>query len=317
MTIDLYINEANDYAQDIGAPIYHPHVSVIHYDEVGEIRHTLNRISCYGIFMQEEFPEGLTYGIGTYHEGDGSLMAYSPGQICGKLDDGTRRQYHGWVLLFDNELIQGSLIEQKLNDYQFFSYHSNEALILTPEEKDVLSQLMANLRRELETQSQSFGHNEIIRNYILLVLDYCNRFYYRQFKEMTAADSDILSRFQQVLTDYYTRGMQKTNGLPSVKSYITTGCNGIDLPSAMETLRAVFSIERLAVVGGGNINGSMLDLGLIDEVSMMYGYGIDGRGGMAAAFDGRPMDRKPVRLTFKSVEEQDGIVWIRYQVNNK
>jgi AraC-like DNA-binding protein len=121
------------------------------------------------------------------------------------------------VLLFDNELIQGSLIEQKLDDYQFFSYHSNEALILTPEEKDVLSQLMANLRRELETQSQSFGHNEIIRNYILLVLDYCNRFYYRQFKEMTAAGSDILSRFQQVLTDYYTRGMQKTNGLPSVK----------------------------------------------------------------------------------------------------
>ena len=56
---------------------------------------------------------------------------------------------------------------------------------------------------------------------------------------------------------------------------------------------------------------------LIDEVSMMYGYGIDGRGGMAAAFDGRPMGRKPVRLTFKSVEEQDGIVWIRYQVNNK
>jgi len=68
------------------------------------------------------------------------------------------------------------------------------------------------------------------------------------------------------------------------------------------------------VVGGGNINGSMLDQGLIDEVSMMYGYGIDGRGGMAAAFDGRPMDRKPVRLTFKSVEELDGIVWMRYQV---
>ena len=97
-------------------------------------------------------------------------------------------------------------------------------------------------------------------------------------------------------------------------SYITTGRNGIDLPSAMETLRTVFGVERLAVVGGGNINGSMLDQGLIDEVSMMYGYGIDGRGGMAAAFDGRPMDRKPVRLTFKSVEELDGIVWMRYQV---
>ena len=97
-------------------------------------------------------------------------------------------------------------------------------------------------------------------------------------------------------------------------SYITAGRNGIDLAKAMETLRTVFGVERLAVVGGGHINGSMLDLGLIDEVSMMYGYGIDGREGMAAAFDGRPIDRKPVRLTFKSVEEQDGIVWMRYQV---
>ena len=100
-------------------------------------------------------------------------------------------------------------------------------------------------------------------------------------------------------------------------SYITTGQGSTDLVAALETLRTVFGVERLAVVGGGHINGSMLDQGLIDEVSMLYGYGIDGRGGMAAACDGRPMDRKPVRLTFKSVEEQDGIVWMRYQVNNK
>ena len=217
MTIDLYINEANYYAHDIGAPVYHPHVSVIHYDEVGEIRHTLNRFNCYGIFLQQEFPESLTYGIGTYHEGDGSLLALSPGQIGGKQDDGTRRQYHGWVLLFDNVFIQGTAIEQKLDGYQFFSYNSNEALILTPEEKDILYRIMANLRQELETQSQSFGHDDIVRNYILLILDYCNRFYFRQFNEMAAEGSDILSRFQQVLTDYYTHGLQKTDGLPSVK----------------------------------------------------------------------------------------------------
>ena len=217
MTIDLYINEANDYARDIGAPVLHPHVSVIHYDEVGEIRHTLNRTGCYGIFMQEEFPEGLTYGIGAYHDGDGSLIAFSPGQIGGKRDDGTRRQYHGWVLLFDGEFIQGTAIEQKLVDYQFFSYHSNEALILTSEEKDILSQLMANLRHELATQSEVFGHDDIIRNYILLILNYCNRFYMRQYEETTAEGNDILSRFQQVLTDYYTRGIQKKDGLPSVK----------------------------------------------------------------------------------------------------
>lgn len=88
----------------------------------------------------------------------------------------------------------------------------------------------------------------------------------------------------------------------------------IDLKAAMEILRKDFNVERLAVVGGGHINGSMLDLGLIDEVSMMYGYGIDGREGMAAAFDGRPKNRKPIRLKFKSVKEHDGIVWMRYLV---
>lgn len=217
MTIDLYINEANDYARDIGAPVYHPHVSVISYDEVGEIRHTMNRFNCYGVFLQQEFPEGLTYGIGSYHEGDGSLLALSPGQVGGKQDDGTRRQYHGWVLAFDSEFIQGTAIEQKLDGYQFFSYHSNEALILTPEEKDILSLLMSNLRGELAAQSEAFGHDDIIRSYIQLILDYCNRFYFRQYKEMVAEGSDILSRFQQVLSDYYSRGMQKKNGLPSVK----------------------------------------------------------------------------------------------------
>lgn len=100
-------------------------------------------------------------------------------------------------------------------------------------------------------------------------------------------------------------------------SFITSGRNGIDFASAFETLRTVFGVERLAVVGGGHINGSLLDLGLIDEISMMYGYGIDGREGMAVAFDGRTPSSKPIRLTFKSVEEQDGIVWLRYLVEVK
>lgn len=77
MKLDLYINEANDYARDIGMPVQHPHVSIIHYDEAGEIRHSLNRFNIYGIFLQREFPENLTYGIGTYKEGDGSATTIS------------------------------------------------------------------------------------------------------------------------------------------------------------------------------------------------------------------------------------------------
>lgn len=252
MTIDLYINEANDYAQDIGAPIYHPHVSVIHYDEVGEIRHTLNRISCYGIFMQEEFPEGLTYGIGC------------PSTLEGKT---TLAMHYAQDGVFQQQRPHEDAGQQLYKAVEAASYAIGV---------DTRGTLLWD-----DNTTEIFGRP------LLMILS---------------------EQASQEYLDYL-----KSKHI----SYITTGCNGIDLPSAMETLRAVFSIERLAVVGGGKINGSMLDLGLIDEVSMMYGYGIDGRGGMAAAFDGRPMDRKPVRLTFKSVEEQDGIVWIRYQVNNK
>ena len=213
--MDLYINEANDYARDIGAPTWHPHVSVVHYDEVGEIRHSLNRFNVFALFLQREFPENLTYGIGTYHEGDGSLLAYGPGQIGGKRDNGTRRQYHGWVLMFDTHFIHDSEIERRLADYHFFSYNANEALILTAEEKDILAGLIANVRTELQQHDEE--QDNIIRDYIHLILDYCKRFYHRQFKEITTTGSDILSRFQQLLIDYYDSGLQHQHGLPNVK----------------------------------------------------------------------------------------------------
>ncbi len=218
MKTDLYINEANDYARDIGAPTWHPHVSVVHYDEVGAIRHTLNRYNVYGLFLQREFPEDLTYGVGRYHRGGGSLLALAPGQIGGKSDDGTRRQYHGWVLLFNHHFIHGSEIERRMASYRFFAYNANEALLLTPGEKRVLAGLMSNVREELKAaHGADESHDEIIRDYILLILDYCRRFYARQFNDVAAAGSDILSRFQQLLDDYYRHGLQRSQGLPSVK----------------------------------------------------------------------------------------------------
>lgn len=132
------------------------------------------------------------------------------------------------------------------------------------------------------------------------------------------ASQEYLDYLKSKQISYITIGREtpiEPEGMP--EGFVGAAMPGIDLKAAMEIIREEFGVERLAVVGGGHINGSMLDLGLIDEVSMMYGYGIDGREGMAAAFDGRPKRRNPVRLEFKSVEEQDGIVWMRYHVNNR
>lgn len=217
MDIELEINRANDYAEDIGAPTFHPHVSIIHYDEAGEIRHTLNRFGVYALFLQKNFPSNLTYGIGSYTQENGSLMAYAPGQVGGKPDDGTRHQYYGWVLLFDSEFIRDTDISRQLGKYHFFEYNANEALYLTDEEKQTLAKIMENIRGELLNHAGENESDRIVKDMIRLVLDYCNRFYRRQFEEIAAGDSDILTRFRQVLDDYYLKRMQYKKGVPSVR----------------------------------------------------------------------------------------------------
>lgn len=98
-------------------------------------------------------------------------------------------------------------------------------------------------------------------------------------------------------------------------SYICVGRDAIDLAAAMEILRMEFGVERMAVLGGGHINGGFLAAGLIDEVSLLLAPGIDGRKGQTALFDGIPeIDRMPVKLALQSVERMNNdTLWIRYK----
>lgn len=97
-------------------------------------------------------------------------------------------------------------------------------------------------------------------------------------------------------------------------SWIATGKNGIDLKRAMEILSKEFKVERLSLTGGGHINGAFLEAGLIDEVSMMWCPGIDGRKGMASVFDGLGTDTLPTKLQLISVEKMGEIIWAKYKI---
>lgn len=99
-------------------------------------------------------------------------------------------------------------------------------------------------------------------------------------------------------------------------SWIACGKNGIDLHRAMEILGEKFGVKRLGVVGGGHINGAFLQAGLLDEVSLMIGGGIDGRAGQTAVFDGiRQKDYPTTLLTVNTVERMGNTVWLRYTVD--
>ncbi len=100
-------------------------------------------------------------------------------------------------------------------------------------------------------------------------------------------------------------------------SWIACGKERVDLARACEILASAFGVERMTVVGGGHINAAFLAAGLLDEVSVLVGAGIDGRGGMAAVFDGLPMNQPLTQLHLESVQPfGSGAVWLRYTVRN-
>lgn len=114
---------------------------------------------------------------------------------------------------------------------------------------------------------------------------------------------------EQVAADYLQ--LLEDKGI----SYIATGTGRTDLVKAMDILAREFGVKRLAVCGGGHINGAFLEAGLLDEVSLQIAAGIDGRQGMPAVFDGiTDNNHPPVPLRLQSVRRMEGTdtVWMRY-----
>lgn len=97
-------------------------------------------------------------------------------------------------------------------------------------------------------------------------------------------------------------------------SWIATGKGHEGLPRAMEILAEEFGVKRAAVLGGPVINTAFLENGLLDEVSLLIGSGIDGRGGMQAVFDGRDAESRVKQLTLTHVSQEGNALWVRYKV---
>lgn len=210
------IDNVNDYVRYVRAEELHPHVAVIHYDELDNVRHSLNNYSVYGLFLQKEFPYGLSYGMGSYSAKDGSLIAVAPGQIDGMSDDGSIIRLHGWVLMFDPDFIRGTDLERHMDGFHFFNYNSNEALQLLPGEKRTVTTLIKMIRYELKNNRDADFADDIVRSYIQLILQYCQRFYNRQFHEAASGRNDLLVRFRKVLENYYEKKLYIRNGTPGV-----------------------------------------------------------------------------------------------------
>lgn len=210
----LKVDNPNVYAKFVNAPVLHPLVSIIHYDELAPFRHSLNNYGVYGLFIQRKFCNELSYGNKQVLVANDSILSVAPGQMGGVEDNGELFSLNGWVILWSPELISE---EQSLaRKYPFFSYFFNMPLVMEPAEWDAITQLLNLMRKELEQQEDSSILRKVIVSYLKVILEYCNRIYYRQKEEKETNSSDLLLRFQNILEQYYEQGLQQKMGVPSV-----------------------------------------------------------------------------------------------------
>ena len=212
----LKVKNVNDYGKYVGCAEQHPLVCVVDYAAVSPVRSSLNDYSVYGIFFHDEAELELAYGRGKYDYKQGTVICVAPGQIGGKEDDGREIALTGWALLFHPDLLHGFPLEKNIKDYSFFDYRINEALHMTYEEQEILVSLMRQIQTELSGKHDEL-QNAIIVGYIELVLNFCRRFYNRQFMTRKIENSDILVRFDRLLRDYFEDKLQLTLGMPTVQ----------------------------------------------------------------------------------------------------
>ena len=210
------VKNVSDYSRYVGAADGHPWVCVIDFAKVSPVRHCLNNYSVYGIFFHDEADIDLEYGCGKYDYKKGTVICVAPGQIGGKEDNGERVNLTGWALLFHPDLLHGTPLEKSIKEYSFFDYRINEALHMTDEEHDVLVSLMRQIQDEIERKPDTV-QNAIIVNYIGLVLNFCQRFYNRQFLTRKLENTDTLMKFDSLLRNYFDENRQLSFGLPSVQ----------------------------------------------------------------------------------------------------
>ena len=212
----MKVKNVNDYGKYVGCAEQHPLVCVIDYAAVSPVHSSLNDYSVYGIFFHDEAELELAYGRGRYDYKQGTVICVAPGQIGGKEDDGREIELTGWALLFHPDLLHGFPLEKNIKDYSFFDYRINEALHMTYEEQEILVSLMRQIQTELSGKHDEL-QNAIIVGYIELVLNFCRRFYNRQFMTRKIENSDILVRFDRLLRDYFEDKLQLTLGMPTVQ----------------------------------------------------------------------------------------------------
>lgn len=218
------LENVDRYNSMYGLETLHPLVSVVDLTKATKIvNHTQMNYGVYALFLKQTKSCDLKYGRRSYDYQEGTIVCFAPGQTVrvDMVEDEITPEVYG--IVFHPDLIRGTSLGKNIKNYTFFSYAANEALHLSDQEKGIVMDCLKKISIELEHAIDKHSKALIAMN-IELLLNYCMRFYERQFITRSDANKDALTKFEQLLNEYFLSKLPMQEGLPSVKYFADKIC---------------------------------------------------------------------------------------------
>ena len=198
----------------------HPLLSVIDFSSIKCFDDEKLEAVTYGFYciaIKKNFKAKMRYGQQHYDFDEGVMTFFAPHQVViTEIRDDW--ELEGLWLVIHPDFLQGFSLSREIRQFGFFSYAVNEALHLSEEEELTINQLLGNISKESQAVIDTFSQTIIIKQ-IELLLNYCDRFYHRQFLTRKQANSNLLSNFEALLEDYFRQNLTATEGIPSVSYF--------------------------------------------------------------------------------------------------
>ncbi len=164
---------------------------------------------------------GMEYGRNTFDFDEGVMVFSAPGQVYTSTREIKKNEIEGWMLLFHPDLIRNTSLGDRIDEYSFFNYEVYEALHLSDAEEQMVVQCVNNIQFEYEQRIDNHSQRVIVSN-LELLLNYCLRFYERQFNTRTHQSKDVVSVFEKALKDYFNSEKLMVDGLPPIQQFADT-----------------------------------------------------------------------------------------------
>lgn len=220
----LNMDSVDLYNKLYGLETLNPLVSVVDLNKATLVM-DYNRwnYGIYALYLKMEKACDIRYGRQHYDYQEGTVVCFAPGQTAEITLTTDRVQMNVLGILFHPDLLRGTSLGRDIKKYTFFSYEANEALHTSAEERDILMDLLKIIQMELEHGVDKHSRTLLV-NHIELLLNYCMRFYERQFTTRSKVNSDVLTRFERLLDEYFEGEQAEQDGLPTVRYFADKLC---------------------------------------------------------------------------------------------